>query len=121
MGLKDEEVTKLKEEWNVIKFDYSAYPSWVNINVNAGHYAWKPIIIKEVSNLNLGKKIMWLDAGCKFVNNIDLLVNTLRNIPLYSPKSQFRIRRLTHKKTIKLMKASRINYEFKSFRWYLCI
>ena len=30
-------------------FDYTGVPSWFDINVRAGEYAWKPIIIKRVS------------------------------------------------------------------------
>jgi len=101
LGLKEEEVNELKKEWNVKKFNYEKYPSWVSIQT----YAWKPIIIKEVSETYNYKKIMWLDAGCKFIEKVDKLINVLENVPIYSPKSLYRIRRLTHRKTIKLMQA----------------
>jgi hypothetical protein len=29
-------------------FDYGLYPDYVNININAGEYAWKPIVIYDV-------------------------------------------------------------------------
>lgn len=37
-------------EWpglEVVHFDFRKYPVHVNINVNAGEYAWKPIILYE--------------------------------------------------------------------------
>ena len=30
------------------KFDYAAYPPHLNVSVNAGEYAWKPVIVAEV-------------------------------------------------------------------------
>jgi hypothetical protein len=49
------------DKWNFIQekyknaiflykiFDYAKYPSWFNINIEAGQYAWKPTIIYRIS------------------------------------------------------------------------
>jgi hypothetical protein len=43
-------------------FDFSKYPAYFDIGVNAGEYAWKPVIVRE----ELGKcrgLLCWMDAG----------------------------------------------------------
>src|SRR5438128_1432545 len=30
------------------KFDYDAYPPHMNVHVNAGEYAWKPVVVAQV-------------------------------------------------------------------------
>jgi hypothetical protein len=68
LGIKEELWTRLLNIFsrytNFIPetFDYSQYPDYVNININAGEYAWKPIIIHKV--FNKYKDItLWMDAG----------------------------------------------------------
>jgi hypothetical protein len=44
------------------RFDFSKYPAYFDITVNAGQYAWKPVIVRE----ELGKcrgLLCWMDAG----------------------------------------------------------
>ena len=51
LGLKEDEYNNLKniyEDYIFEIFDYSKYPSYVNIKLNSGEYAWKPIIIHDV-------------------------------------------------------------------------
>ena len=52
LGLSEESSEDLKKIENIYfrTFDYSKYPSYYNININAGEYAWKPAIINEVTN-----------------------------------------------------------------------
>ena len=84
---------KLKEYNNlniIIKeFDYSKYPDYFNINVNAGEYAWKSVIIKEcfdtICNLYNDNIILWMDAGNKITGSIKKIEMLIKNNCIYSP------------------------------------
>jgi hypothetical protein len=86
-------INKLKEYNNlniIIKeFDYSKYPDYFNINVNAGEYAWKPVIIKEcfdtICNLYNDNIILWMDAGNKITGSIKKIEMLIKNNCIYSP------------------------------------
>lgn len=51
-------------------FDYAAYPSHLNVAVNAGEYAWKPAIVAEVVEAvrasGTPEHVLWCDAGTYF-------------------------------------------------------
>jgi Protein of unknown function (DUF1647) len=51
-------------------FDYARYPAHVNVAVNAGEYAWKPVIVAEVVDrlraAGRAANVLWADAGCFF-------------------------------------------------------
>jgi hypothetical protein len=63
------------EPWDQIKakfptvqfrnFDYSKYPDYYNITINTGCYAWKPAMVREVSEelVGTGRRVIWCDAG----------------------------------------------------------
>ena len=52
------------------KFDYAAYPAYLNVAVNAGEYAWKPVIVADVIDraraAGDASDVLWADAGCFF-------------------------------------------------------
>jgi len=52
------------------RFDYSAYPEHLNVEVNAGEYAWKPVIVADVveraRSADHPSDVLWADAGCYF-------------------------------------------------------
>lgn len=96
-------------------FDYSKYPSYYNIKINAGQYAWKPAIIKECldfisSNDNVSSSgglngiLVWMDAGNLISNNLNELEETILKNNLYSPISSLNIKDLTHQTTLLYMK-----------------
>lgn len=49
LGLTSEEVAEIEHLSNnkMRHLNYSAYPDYFNININAGEYAWKPALIYE--------------------------------------------------------------------------
>jgi hypothetical protein len=53
------------------EFDYAAYPAYLNAGINAGEYAWKPVIVAEViERARSGgdaSDVLWADAGCYFL------------------------------------------------------
>jgi hypothetical protein len=73
----------------VRKFDYSKYPDYFNIKVNAGEYAWKPVIIKECfdtfCDLYNDNIVLWMDAGNMITGSIKRLEILIKNNNIYSP------------------------------------
>jgi hypothetical protein len=51
-------------------FDYAAHPPFMHVAVNAGEYAWKPVIVAEVIDRARADSrpcdVLWADAGCYF-------------------------------------------------------
>lgn len=76
-------------------FDYSAVPSWFWIKVDAGCYAWKPVIVSDMVREHDGL-VLWMDAGDKLVGSLDRIRRILRGRGFYSPRSVGRIRDWTH-------------------------
>jgi hypothetical protein len=110
LGLDQQSVIELKTLFNNFsyrKFDYSKYPDYYNINVNAGEYAWKPAVIKETMDellqqeISNSKILFWCDAGNMLnSDSIKLLEDIVIVNKLYSPTSNLTIKILTHPKTL---------------------
>jgi hypothetical protein len=105
LGLTDEYKNNLLKLFpNIILkiFDYTKYPDYFNININAGEYAWKPAIINEVlSEINDDNEILlWLDAGNYINGPIEHVLNVIRNNKIFSPSTEADIKRWCHKKVI---------------------
>jgi len=51
-------------------FDYARHPPHLDVSVNAGEYAWKPVIVAEVVDRSRAgsdpSDVLWADAGCYF-------------------------------------------------------
>ena len=83
-------------------FNYGLYPDYVNININAGEYAWKPIVIYDV--FNKYKDItLWMDAGNIIINRLDKINELIKKDNIYSGYSSGNIKQWTHEKTIEYM------------------
>ncbi|MHB0754987.1 DUF1647 domain-containing protein [Polaribacter sp. M15] len=109
LGLKVSERKVLLQSFKTLDlrtFDYSKYPKYFNIKINAGEYAWKPIIIAQVLN-EFKCSVCWLDAG----NIITKPLNNLRKIielyGFYSPFSKGLISDWTHYKSLEFLKVSK--------------
>ncbi|CAB4380315.1 unnamed protein product [Rhizophagus irregularis] len=64
---QNEELSDLQNKGYLTKvelFDWSKYPSFWNISIARGEYAWKPGMIYEISQKYPGV-IIWLDSGTK--------------------------------------------------------
>ena len=83
---------------NMRTFDYSKYPAYFDINVNAGEYAWKPALIYEtVTELGPGTYI-WLDAGDVVMKPLIQVQAYIEKYGIYSPDSSMNIDTFTHAK-----------------------
>lgn len=72
LGLSPEERRTLPV-WSGVRhrrFDYGSYPPFMDVNVNAGEYAWKPVIVADVVDearrQPVPADVLWADAGCFF-------------------------------------------------------
>ena len=54
-------------------FVYREFPSHVNMRVEAGCYAWKPIIIRIVAHDIPGFVVVWVDSGARLVGGLSAL------------------------------------------------
>src|SRR4051794_21537500 len=72
IGLTSEEARALPRWQGCVhhRFDYGRYPAHLNVTVNAGEYAWKPVIVADVIERARasgdGSDVLWADAGCFF-------------------------------------------------------
>lgn len=76
-------------------FDFSAYPDFFDINIEAGQYAWKPTIIWNEIN-NWSKKILWMDAGNVLRKPLRRLRREVSKSGFYSEGSNGDISTWTH-------------------------
>ena len=84
-------------------FNYSKYPAWYNIEIEAGQYAWKPAIIFQIYHEYYEEIIVWMDSGNIIYSNLDALEKIIIENGIYSPRSQGYISHWTHSDTIKYM------------------
>jgi hypothetical protein len=81
-------------------FDYSKYPDWFDIAIDAGQYAWKPAILKLVATRHPAELVVWMDAGNVLTDSLRNLERFLRSNALYSSYSVGRIQDWTHPATV---------------------
>jgi hypothetical protein len=116
LGLNETSILELNSMFNITyrKFDYTKYPEYYNININAGEYAWKPAIIKESMDEIISSGIInddiilwWCDAGNKHdINSLSKIKNLVIHNKIYSPLSSGTIKKWTHIKTLEYFKIS---------------
>jgi hypothetical protein len=80
-------------------FNFDLYPSYFNIKINSGQYAWKPTIIYQTSRLTDGI-LLWLDAGNKLDGDLKKVKKIISKNEFYSPYSSGNIEDFTHKSTL---------------------
>jgi len=105
LGLIKEQSDSIKNnvpQVNLKVFDYYKYPSYLNIKVDAGQIAWKPVIISDVLN-DFKSSVIWLDAGCLITQPLYQIRNVIKKHGFYSPVSKGTIKEWTHPKTLKYL------------------
>ena len=81
-------------------FDFSKYPSYFNITIAAGEYAWKPAIIYEVGMVATDA-IIWCDAGDLIRGSLKEIYNTIKKDIIFSTVTSGDIKLWTHPLTLK--------------------
>lgn len=94
LGCSKEEILGIKSLGVTLKtFPYKDYPSFYNIKVDAGKYAWKSAIIKKtISEYKL--PTIWFDAG-NILKNPFKILTTLEVLGFYSPYSNGKVKEWT--------------------------
>ena len=116
LGLEEIKWNNIKEKYNnqnfIFKiFDYSKYPEWFNINIEAGQYAWKPTIIYNTFLEYKEEIIVWMDAGNLIYENLKKMEQFITENHIYSSISSGDIKKWTHPSTIQYMNCSNVYEE----------
>ena len=116
LGLEESKWNHIKEKYNdkdfIFKvFDYSKYPEWFNINIEAGHYAWKPTIIYNTFLEYTDEIVVWMDAGNLITENLQKLESFLIDNYVYSATSSGTIKDWTHPLTIEYLNCTNTGHE----------
>lgn len=90
-------------------FDYSKYPEWFNININAGEYAWKPVIIYDIYKEFENEIIIWMDAGNIITDDLKIIEDFTIENNIYSGISLGNIEDWTHPTTLNYLNYTNIN------------
>ena len=106
LGLENTTVNYLSDKFKLyefVKFPYSMYPKWMDVKLNAGHYAWKPQILQMVS-MRVRGPVLWLDSGNKLFSDLNFLSRIIQTFGFYSPSSTGNISDWTHPSTLRELK-----------------
>lgn len=89
MGLSREAIARLQlhQQIELHTFDFSAYPKYFNLKIGAGQYAWKPIIVRQVSESTGAGFLIWLDSGNVINEKLRLVRRAIARSKVWSPKS----------------------------------
>src|SRR5665213_3518850 len=80
-------------------FAYDRYPAFMNININAGCYAWKPVIVHETAR-EFGGLVLWCDAGDLLRQHLRHVRRVLLNHGVFTPLGTGTVQRWTHPITL---------------------
>jgi hypothetical protein len=102
LGLTGDEVRALPR-WDGLsyqRFNYAAYPPHLDVAINAGEYAWKPVIVAEVVDRMRASgapdDVLWSDAGSLF-HTLDPIAERIRTSRgLWVRRSSGTMRQWTH-------------------------
>lgn len=80
-------------------FEFNKYPSYFNIKINAGEYAWKPVLYCDLFN-ELKTNLCWMDAGDFITEPLVWIRRIVDQHGFYSPRSTGDVRKWTHPGTL---------------------
>jgi hypothetical protein len=101
----------------VRRFDYSKYPAYFNIRVNAGEYAWKPVIFSEVFE-ECRCSVGWFDAGNLLFEPLYRMRKVVQAKGFYSPFAKGTIAEWTHPATLANLKVDPSIYAKQNLAGY---
>lgn len=79
----------------LFNFNYVEYPSYFNINIDAGKYAWKPIVI-YITFHTYKLPLIWLDSGCNIEGSFDGIFRHIKKYKVWSEKGFHILKPYTH-------------------------
>ena len=105
LGLSEMQTNLISERFPFIQirsFPFDKYPAFFDIKVNAGQYAWKPIILSHLNQKDVDH-IIWLDAGNKLVGDLSNINKLIDKFGFFAVPTSNSIRELTHKSSIDIL------------------
>jgi hypothetical protein len=106
LGLTPREAASLrKERWEVRRFPFKDHPSHLNVRIERGQYAWKPVIVADTLR-EVGGMVLWLDAGNLLHAPLTCIRQVLHRHGVYTPISGGDIRQWTHPGTLRYLRAA---------------
>jgi hypothetical protein len=111
LGLTDGEVRALPRWAGLFyhKFDYASYPPHMDVSVNAGEYAWKPVIVADVVERIRRRgeldDVLWADAGSYFEALEPIAARIQSSGGLWIRTSSGTMREWTHPSTFAYLEA----------------
>jgi hypothetical protein len=109
LGLTPPQREELAAEFpmrEVRRFDYSKYPAYFDIRVNAGQYAWKPVIFAEVF-FEVEGCVAWFDAGNLLIGPLTRMRKVVQWKGFYSPFAKGSVADFTHRGTLEYLHADK--------------
>lgn len=84
-------------------FDFSRFPDYFNIDIEAGQYAWKPAAIWQTALTVREGPLLWCDAGNRLDGPVGGLKSVIERQGVYSPISAGSVRKWTHPACLQYM------------------
>lgn len=104
LGLSSNALQMLhKHKITVRPFPFSQYPDYFNIDVEAGQYAWKPVIVQIVAQEYSDENVIWMDAGNVVHNELKQLDDFVLENGIFTGVSSGTVKKWTHPGTLKYM------------------
>jgi hypothetical protein len=102
LGWTESQMEYMKNTYSkavIRNFEFEKYPSYFNIKINAGEYAWKPVLYCDLFN-ELKTNLCWMDAGDIITEPLVWIRKIVDKHGFYSPRSTGDIRMWTHPGTL---------------------
>lgn len=101
MGLSHEQLQTIENafselHFDISKFPFEKYPSFFDVKIKAGEYAWKPVIIYNTSLETNSRVLLWLDAGDLLKGRLIAERYSVIKHGFWSPKSAGTVHEWTH-------------------------
>lgn len=116
LGLTEADVRALPR-WSGLfyhKFEYARYPPHLNVAINAGEYAWKPVIVAEVVEKlrasGAPDDVLWSDAGSYFHALEPIAERVRESRGVWIRRSSGTMRQWTHPLTLEYLHADATRY-----------
>ena len=116
LGLTDDERRALPrwDRLSLQRFNYAAYPPHLDVAVNAGEYAWKPVIVADVVDRvrasGAPDDVLWTDAGSYFHALEPIAERVRASRGVWVRRSSGTMRQWTHPSMFEYLKADADGY-----------
>lgn len=99
LGLGPGQLESLRKCNEVRNFDFSKWPSWMHVDNEKGHYAWKAQILESLLP-ELDGLLLWLDAASMILGPINEFWTLVHAQGFVAPTSSGTLRDWTHPQTL---------------------